>query len=88
MNSTEQRLRRQRQQLKELREKITAVRRTSGAEWAADLSYTLRRIEQLEYSLKKTGDALEQFRERVEVLNRQTIAEYSDALVRAQRVFS
>lgn len=88
IHETEERLHRQRRQLRELRERITAVRAASEPGWAAGLSYTGRQAESLEYSLKKTGDALKQFQERVEALNRETTSEYSDALVQSMRVFS
>lgn len=88
MNSTEQRLRTQRQQLAELREKLQAVRNASGPEWAVNIAYTLARLERLERSLKKTGDVLEQFQERVETLNRQAISAYGEVLAQSQREFS
>ena len=88
MNSAEQRLRTQRRQLAELQEKLQAVRNASGPEWAVNIAYTLARVERLEHSLKKTGDVLEQFRERVEAQNRQAISDYGEALTQARRVFS
>ena len=85
MNGTEQRLRTQRRQLAELREKLQAVRNASGPEWAVNIAYTLAR---LEHSLKKTEDVLEQFQERVETLNRQAISAYGEVLAQSQREFS
>ena len=87
MNSTEQRLRRQRQTVRELRDKLRAVK-ASAPEWSANLSYTLARVERLDYSLRKTSEALERFRTRVEVLNQRTMASYAEALIQARRPFS
>lgn len=88
MNSTEQHLRRQRQTVQELRDKLRAVKQASAPEWSANLSYTLSRVDRLEGNLRKTSEVLEQFRERVEILNQETMASYAEALTQAQHPFS
>lgn len=88
LNDAAARLRLERQQLERLRELLCAVRAASGAEYAADITLILRKVERLERSLTQTRNALEQFRDEMELENRRAGATYEDAEARARRVFA
>ena len=87
-NDAVARLRRERQQLERLRDLLCAVRAASGSEYAADITLILRKVERLERSLTQTRNALEQFRDEMELENRRAGAAYEDAGARARRVFA
>lgn len=88
LNDAAVRLRRERQQLERLRDLLCAVRAASGPEYAADITLILRKVERLERSLTQTRNALEQFRDEMELENRRAGAAYEDAGARARRVFA